>query len=58
MNYSITVKEKLFSLINEMNTTPWLYTKNPETNFTRVKKWSFGDTIKFILSMEGKSLKD
>lgn len=58
MNYAITVKEKLFSLINEMNTTPWLYTKNPETDFTRVKKWCLGDTIKFILSMEGKSLKD
>lgn len=58
MNYSVTVKEKLFNLIDEMDGERWLYTKNPKTDFSRVKKWTFGDTVKFILSMEGKSLKD
>ena len=58
MNYSLEVKERLLSLISEMNTYHWLFTKHPETDFSRVKKWSFEETIKFILFMEGKSIKD
>lgn len=58
MNFSINIKQKLFSLIDEMNSQPWLFTKSPETDFTRKKKWSFGDVMKFIISMEGQSLKD
>lgn len=58
MNYSLEVKERLLSLISEMNTYHWLFTKHPETDFSRVKKWSFEETMKFILFMEGKSLKD
>lgn len=58
MNFSTNAKQKLFSLIDEMNAQPWLFTKSPETDFTRKKKWSFGDVIKFIISMEGQALKD
>lgn len=58
MNYSISVKETLISLIEEMDLQHWLFTKNPKADFTRKKKWSFGQMIRFILSMEGKSLKD
>lgn len=58
MNYSSKVKERLLSLISQMNTYHWLFTKHPETDFSRVKKWSFEETLKFILFMEGKSLKD
>lgn len=58
MNFSTNVKQKLFSLIDEMNSQPWLFTKSPETDFTRKKKWSFGEVVKFIISMEGQSLKD
>ena len=58
MNFSIEVKQNLFSLIDEMDSCRWLFTKSPEKDFSRRKKWSFGEVIKFILSMEGKSLKD
>ena len=58
MKYSIKVKERLLSLISDMDTHHWLFTQNPETDFSRVKKWSFEEIIKFILFMEGKSLKD
>ena len=58
MKYSVEVKEKLLSLISEMDMYHWLFTKHPETDFSRVKKWSFEETVKFILFMEGKSLKD
>lgn len=54
----ICYKEKLFSLIKEMDTYHWLFTKNPNTDFSRKKKWSFEEVMKFIITMEGKSLKD
>lgn len=58
MNYSTEVKNKLFSIIEEMNSFYWLFTKNPGKDFSRKKKWSFEQIMKFMLSMEGKSLKD
>ena len=58
MNFSTKVKKKLFELIDEMDSYHWLFTKNPEKDFSREKKWSFGNTLKFMVSMEGKSLKD
>ena len=58
MNNSTLIKDKLLSLINEMDQYHWLFTRNPEIDFTRVKKWSFSDVIRFIITMEGNSLKD
>ena len=58
MNYSTEVKNKLFSIIEDMNSYSWLFTKNPDKDFTRKKKWSFEEMMKFMLSMGGKSLKD
>ena len=58
MSYSSWVKEKLLSLINEMDRYHWLFTRNAEKDFSCIKKWSFGEIIKFIISMEGKSIKD
>ena len=58
MNYSTFIKEKLVSLINEMNQYHWLFTRNAEKDFSRIKKWSFSEIMRFIISMEGKSLKD
>ena len=58
MSYSTTIKEKLLNLINEMDQYHWLFTRKPEKDFSRIKKWSFGDIMRFIISMEGKSLKD
>ena len=58
MDYATTVKKQLFEIIDEMNLSRWLFTRNPDTDFTREKKWSFSKIIKFMISMEGKSLKD
>ncbi len=58
MDYSAFIKEKLLSLINEMDQYHWLFTRNPEKDFSRIKKWSFGEIVRFIITMEGNSLKD
>ena len=58
MSYAAFIKEKLLGLISEMNQYHWLFTRNAEKDFSRIKKWSFGETVRFIISMEGKSLKD
>ena len=58
MNYSTEVKQKLLSIITEMDSYRWLFTKNPETDFSRKKKWSFEEIMKFMLTMEGKTLRD
>ena len=48
MNYSTFIKEKLVSLINEMDQYHWLFTRNAEKDFSRIKKWSFGEIMRFI----------
>ena len=53
MNFSVTVKKKLFEMIDEMNAYAWLFVQNPLKDFSREKKWSFGNTLKFMISMEG-----
>lgn len=58
MNYSTKVKQRLLSIVEEMNSYHWLFTKNPEKDFSRKKKWSFEEIVKFMLTMEGKSLRD
>ena len=58
MDYATTVKKYLFNLIDEMDSYKWLFTKNPNTDFSRDRKWSFSKIIKFMISMERKSLKD
>ena len=58
MSYSAFIKKKLQALIDEMDHYHWLFTRNPEKDFSRIKKWSFGEILRFIISMEGKSLKD
>ena len=58
MRYSKFIKGKLLSLISDMDHYHWLFTRNAEKDFSRVKKWSFGEIMRFIISMEGKSLKD
>ena len=52
-----TCKNKLSSLIHEMATAPWLFSKNPEVDFSRNRKLDFVSTIQFLLSMESGSLK-
>jgi hypothetical protein len=58
MDYATNIKNRLFTLIDEMNSSCWLFTRNPNKDFTRKKKWSFSEMMKFMISMEGKSLKD
>ena len=58
MDYATNIKKQLFTLIDEMNTSRWYFVKNPTRDFTRKKKWSFPEIMKFMISMEGKSLKD
>lgn len=58
MSYSSWIKGKLLSLIKEMDQYHWLFTHNAKKDFSRIKKWSFGEIVRFIISMEGKSLKD
>lgn len=58
MNYSTTVKKQLESLIEKMNQYPWLFVRNPTKDFSRVKKWSFGEMMRFTISIEGGSLKN
>ena len=58
MNFSIEVKQTLFSLIDEMEQYRWLFTKIPQKIFSRMKKWSFSEVIKFILMAESGSLRD
>lgn len=58
MNYSTEVKQKLLSIITKMDSYYWLFTKHPKTDFSRKKKWSFEEVMKFMLTMEGKALRD
>ena len=58
MNFSVTVKKKLFEMIDEMGTYAWLFVQNPSKDFSREKKWSFENILKFMISMEGKSTRD
>ena len=58
MNYSTKVKQKLLSIITKMDSYHWLFTKHPKTDFSRKKKWSFEEVMKFMLTMEGKALRD
>lgn len=56
MNHSIRIKEKLLSLIREMDHYHWLFTRNPEKDFSRIKKWSFGEVMRFIICLSPPSL--
>lgn len=57
MIFAERVKSSLLSLIKEMASTPWLFSKNPNADFSRNRKLDFASTIQFILSMESGSLK-
>ena len=52
-NYSITVKEKLNSIIMDMSAHHWLFSNNPGHDFMRqhTSKLSFYDTMRLIIGM-------
>jgi hypothetical protein len=57
MIFAEQVKNQLLSLIEEMANVPWLFSKNPSTDFSRIRKLDFASTIQLILSMESSSIK-
>lgn len=58
MNYSDTVKKRLWDIVEDMTKCPWLFARNPATDFQRKKKWDLESVMKFMLTMEGKSMKE
>lgn len=56
MTFAEHVKNDLLFLIQEMASAPWLFSKNPATDFSRSRKLDFASTIRFLLSMESGSL--
>lgn len=57
MIFAEHVKNNLLSLVQKMALVPWLFSKNPSTDFSRSRKLDFASTIQLILSMESGSLK-
>ena len=51
-----TIKRALKRCINEISEHPKVFSRNPEKDFTRVRKLPFKQVIKSVLSMTGKSL--
>jgi len=56
-NFSNKVRNKLFSIISEMNKYSWLFVKNPGHDFTRKSPLSFDKMMKLMISMEGQSIR-
>ncbi len=54
--FSKKVKNKLFSIISEMNSVSWLFAKNPGRDFTRKSQLDFETMLKMIISMNGQSI--
>ncbi|MFR7847397.1 MAG: hypothetical protein ACLU8S_07160 [Coprococcus phoceensis] len=52
MIFAEHVKNKLSSLIHEMATAPWLFSKIQKLIFHGTEKLDFVSTIQFLLSME------
>lgn len=55
-NYSKFVKERLMSIVREMEKSPEVFVKNPGKDFTRNRKLSFEDIVILMLSMGGNSI--
>jgi len=51
------LKKKLNSIISEMQANSHLFVKQPGKDFSRNRKVSFSDTIQFLLSMNGNTVR-
>ena len=51
-----TIKKKLDDAISQLCEVSWMFTKNPEKDFTRSRKLPFRKVISFLLSIEGGTL--
>lgn len=55
--FADSIKEKLDTVLTEMQEYSWLFVNNPGIDFTRKRKLDFKETINILLSMGGSSLK-
>lgn len=55
-NYPSYIKEKLTSIIKKMEKSPENFVKNPKTDFTRNRKFTFESVINLLLSMDGNNI--
>ena len=55
--FADSIKEKLDTVLTEMNEYSWLFVNNPEKDFTRKRKLDFKEMLNILLSMGGNSLK-
>ena len=53
----VTLKKNLLSTISDMQSASHLFVKQPGKDFSREHKVSFWDTIRFLLSMNGNTIR-
>lgn len=58
MNFSEEVKTALWSMIDKMSKDNCPFTTHSGKDFSRKKKWDYASVMKFIISIEGRPLKD
>lgn len=56
-NSPIDLKNQLLSVISQMQSVSHLFVKQPGKDFSRKRKISFSDTIQFLLSMGGNTIR-
>ncbi len=54
--YPNALKEKIFLIIKQMETSPAAFVRNPGKDFTRKRKLPFETVVKLIVSMGGNSI--
>lgn len=57
MNYANQVKETLLSDISDIAKFPWLFSTNPQSDFTRIRKLDFSSLLHLCICMEGGTLR-
>lgn len=50
----VALKKNLLSIISDMQSVSYLFVKQPGKDFSRIRKVSFADTIRFLLNYEWK----
>lgn len=53
----VALKKTLLSIISDMQSAAHLFVKQPGVDFSRNRKLSFSDTIRFLLSMNGNAVR-
>ena len=54
--FSRKVKNQLFRIISDMDKIPWMFAKNPKTDFSRKSPLSLKTMLEFLISMEGQPI--